>query len=207
MSRKNTLTGSKISPTGPFRHRRKNLSKKKRNDTAYGLLRTCKQINKEATPFLYTQNHFEFPANQTFLDFAAWHPKAIPHLRSLRIWLKIDVASGTAFLCKDIFDTLASVPLDQFHVLVDTSALTIDCAADLFYMVAGDWMIAVGHRRGDQFAALDVLWVDMVMISYDRTCSDEKVDMFNGRLRHLLEHVDHQKQDLDHGQESENAED
>lgn len=86
-------TTKQMDPRGePYRYRKSAIlrSKKKKNDIPYNLLRTCKQVCREATPIMYTSNSFDFWGPEALLAFMVRFPGAVPHLRKIRVSLKID---------------------------------------------------------------------------------------------------------------------
>ncbi|KAL1603531.1 hypothetical protein SLS60_005119 [Paraconiothyrium brasiliense] len=191
----------------PHRHRTKAVlrSKKKRNDIPYNLLRTCKQVCREATPFLYTNNLFSFSSQASLHAFIVYFPEAIPHLRNIEVPMHLDVRGDKASDCQFNLDHLTTVPLERLLATrIQASARTVEEATMDFYNVARNWIKAVGRRRSDKFAALEVLQVRWVLLPPNGVIHHERTPQFFEVLRDLIERDQEDEKSDEKGHEKSN---
>ncbi|KAF1978511.1 hypothetical protein BU23DRAFT_595677 [Bimuria novae-zelandiae CBS 107.79] len=177
---------------------------KKQKDAAFNLLHVCKQIDDEATPFLYNRNSFHFSFHEWLTAFIAQYPIHVPHLRDIWVWFRIDNRRGLATDVQAILYSPGLADLERMTVLVYTSAKALPEAAEQFYAVARNWIQAVGERKGDESAALDILNVEAVMYRKCRGIWLKKMKEFRYHLEYIMaENLGHLASDSESGADNE----
>ncbi|KAF2437341.1 hypothetical protein P171DRAFT_526910 [Karstenula rhodostoma CBS 690.94] len=155
---------------------------------AYKLLRTCKQVCREATPFLYTKNLFSFSTPQSLHAFMIRFPNAVPHLRNIQVGFLIVIRGSLVDGCKTILDNLAHVPLENLQAQIKLSVSNVEEATRDVYNALGDWINAVGKRYDDAFAALKILKIEYVQLyQYELIDTNDELEQFYSGIRKLID--------------------
>ncbi|KAF2445144.1 hypothetical protein P171DRAFT_485210 [Karstenula rhodostoma CBS 690.94] len=141
---------------------RKNTSK----DIALHLLRVNKQIREEATPLLYSQNNFNFRNARDLSSFLGRHALHVRDLSRIVVWDSLDLRGNViaAQYMEMAFSLLVFAEnLESLELTVDLYGKTDDqirSAVGSFYRMARNWLQAVGIRKGDKLAAMNILTIN-----------------------------------------------
>lgn len=139
--------------------------KKKFNDVALQLLRVNKQVHKEATPLLYSQNTFSFECMGDLSSFLGRHSLHVRDLTNIVIRDSVRPNQGATVQHHGemAFSLLAFAEnLEHFEVtieLIGRGDNTIEQSVGVFFRLARNWLQAVGSREGDKLAAMNILTI------------------------------------------------
>jgi hypothetical protein len=164
--------------------------KKKYRDIVLQLLRVNKQVREEATSILYSQNTFRFSNTH---DLASFFGRNSLHVRDLsrivicdELWLNFGpgtrLAIETAFNLLSFAENIQSLEL----TLKWTRSDDINAAARSFYLLARNWLQAVGIRKGDKHAAMEILTIEGIQMSSRRTRIGDRIELFREALEQAL---------------------
>jgi hypothetical protein len=164
--------------------------KKKYKDIGLHLLRVNKQVRKEATPILYSQNTFKFSNAQGLASFFGRNSLHVRDLSRIvicdELWL--DSGPGTRLAIETAFNLLSFAENIQSLELTLkwTQSGDLNVAAQSFFLLARNWLQAVGTRKGDKRAAMDILTIDDIEMSSRPTRVGDRVELFQEALGQAL---------------------
>ncbi|KAJ4349981.1 uncharacterized protein N0V89_008602 [Didymosphaeria variabile] len=163
--------------------------KRKYKDIVHQLLRVNRQIHDEATPILYSQNAFNFFDAQglaSFLGRYSLHVRDLSHVvicENLHFNRGTGQSIETAFSLLAFAENLQSLKLD----LTWSKNGNVKDAAQTFYHMARNWLQAVGLRKGDKRAGMDILvFEDFWMWHGLSMPTPQRVAMFRDSLEETL---------------------
>lgn len=144
------------------------------------LARVCKQINTEVGPLIYSKNTFYFHSDHQMRSFLI---QFAPHSNLIRRIVVDGIKFWLLDLCLDfrvdelIYNLNSLIPLENLESLQMTMMFesTLEGAASTIFLGSRAWFEAVGERRGDKHAALDIIKGSSVTLT--STDSDGASDM------------------------------
>ncbi|KAF9739863.1 hypothetical protein PMIN06_006029 [Paraphaeosphaeria minitans] len=137
--------------------------KKNFTDIALHLLQANKEIHGESTPLLYSRNTFHFDIVGDLSSFLGRHALHVRDLTRIVIDNSLNAHHGvtTRQHAEMAFSMLIFAEnLEHLGITIDLHAKshlqTVSAAAN-FHRMARNWLLAVGARKRDKLAALDIL--------------------------------------------------